>query len=107
VIGHEGVARERLHGQNKIELEDRLMRSWGIFTNARRMDTKEFMKLLSDVRLAVDLGILPGDLRDKLDTLMEDVQPASLATRLGRELTAHDRDILRAQVVRETLDAVG
>ncbi len=103
VIDREAEVRRRLLQQNRLELEDRLMRSWGVFTHARRLDSKECMKLWSDVRLAVDLDILPGELRGKLDSLMEDVQPASLAARSGRDLEAQERDELRAQVVRETM----
>ena len=103
LIEREGEARKRLFEQNHIELEDKLMRSWGIFTNARRMDSKEFMKLLSDVRLAVDLDILPGGLRAKIDSLMEDAQPASLNERFGGNVPAQERDRLRAQVVREMM----
>lgn len=107
LIEREGEARQKLLSQNRLELEDRLMRSWGIFTNARKLDSREFMKLISDVRLAVDLGVLPEDLRPGIDNLMEDAQPASLNLRFGGSVPAQDRDRLRAQVVRETMTAVG
>lgn len=106
VIEHEREARRRLLEHSRIELEDRLMRSYGIFMNARRMDSKEFMKLWSDVRLGVDLGIIKHVGAGRLNTLLEDVQPASLVARSGRELNPQERDILRSEIIKETLGGI-
>lgn len=103
VIGHEREARKRLLEHGKVELEDRLMRSWGLLTNARKMDSKEFMKLWSDVRLGVDLKVINDASIDTLNALMEDVQPASLISRFGNELSAKERDVLRTQIIKEYL----
>jgi protein arginine kinase len=88
--------------KNALSLEDRLMRSYGIFTNARRMDVKEFMQRISDIRLAVDLGFL--DLpRRELDTLLLAAQPAAIQRRLGPEASKEEIDFERAKIIRRSL----
>ncbi len=106
VIDAEREARKSLMANKQLETEDMIMRSWGIFTNARRMDSKEFMKLWSDVRLGVDLGIIKHTDAKTLNALMEEVQPASLITRAGKDakdIPPHERDALRCDTIREKI----
>lgn len=102
VIGRERAAREMLMQQGRTQLEDKLMRSWGVFTQARLMTTKEFMMRLSNARLAADLGFV--DVRPSvLNQLMREVQPATLERNAGRPLSQEERDELRAEMIRRTL----
>lgn len=102
VIGNERAAREMLLQQGRTELEDKLMRSYGIFTQARLMTTKEFMTRLSNVRLAADLGFV-SVAPETLDRLQRDVQPATLERNAGRKLSQGERDELRAEIIRKAL----
>lgn len=103
VIEKERAARTTILKNSRIELEDRLFRSYGIFTNARKMDSQEFMKLISDVRLAVDVQLLPNLDRIKLNRLMIQAQSANLQQLAGCELSPDERDIKRADLVRNTI----
>jgi protein arginine kinase len=102
VIGRERAAREMLKQQGRAQLEDQLMRSYGIFTNARLMTTKEFMERLSHARLAADLGFVHIS-PQTLAKLMVEVQPATLERDAGRPLDQMERDELRAEIIRKTL----
>ena len=57
IIEQERLARKVL-AKNQVDLEDRLYRSYGILTNARKISNEEMIKLMSGVRLGVDLGII-------------------------------------------------
>lgn len=102
VILRERAARDMLMQNNRTQLEDRLMRSWGVFTQARLMTSKEFMTRLSNARLASDLGFVPVP-SETLDKLMMDVQPAMLERNAGKVLTNAQADELRAEIIRKTL----
>ncbi len=103
IIGKEKEARRILLENNRVQIEDRIWRSWGIMKNARIMQSQECLKLLSDIRLGVDLGILEDIPVSVLNEIMIDTQSASLQKRSGKELTAAERDIARAELIRSKL----
>ncbi|GEO26697.1 protein-arginine kinase [Alicyclobacillus acidoterrestris] len=103
LIGHERNAREQLLQRNRVQLEDRVSRSFGILAYARRMDSRETLERLSDVRLGIDLGIIQGVSAGILKELMISTQPAFLQKYFNRELSASERDIRRAALIRERL----
>jgi protein arginine kinase len=51
IMEKEQVARDMLLRNKRLEVEDKLYRSWGILKHARTLSSNEFMELLSDVRL--------------------------------------------------------
>lgn len=103
VVAQERTARKKLLEQSQLQLEDKLYRSYGIFTHARIMTSEEFMKLLSDVRLAVNLGIINDMQIEQLNELMVATQPANVMKRFGGNLNAAARDIKRTELIREKL----
>ncbi|MCG0238246.1 MAG: protein arginine kinase [Firmicutes bacterium] len=105
VIGHERRAREHLARQMKAQLEDRVGRAYGILTGARILSSEEAMRLLSDVRLGVEMGILKGVAARTLNELMIACRPAFLQKLAGRELSPFERDLRRAALIRERLAA--
>ncbi len=104
IMEKERAARSVLLRNKRLEIEDKLYRSWGILKYARTLTSKEFMELLSDVRLAVSLGFLSDITQTDLNRLMLAVQPAALQKHAGRELTMEERDIIRANYVRTALN---
>ena len=99
IIEQERLARKVL-AKNQVELEDRLYRSFGILTNARKISNEEMIKLMSDVRLGVDLGIIKEvtDLKvNQLDILSKS---ANLQKYFGENLDVFDREIKRAELVK-------
>ncbi|MDO3412996.1 protein arginine kinase [Saccharibacillus sp. CPCC 101409] len=103
IIEYERQARNRLVGESKIRLYDRVMRSYGILTHAAIMDGKEAAQRLSDVRLGVDLGWidkLPLTLLNELTIL---TQPHFLQKTFGATMSASEKDMYRAQLIRDKL----
>lgn len=100
VVEQERLARKYLT-KNSDELEDKVYRSYGVLTNARKLSSEECDSLLSDVKLGTDLGII-SELNDKkVKELILDTKPASLQKRVGKLLEVKERDKQRAQIVRD------
>ena len=64
------------------------------------------MNLLSLMRLGVDMGLFPGADRALVDELFILTQPAHLQKQHSEKLSAEERDLLRADMVRERLKPV-
>lgn len=84
------------------ETQDSVFRAYGILKSARILNTKEFMELISRVRLGAVGGLLPIDAK-VANELMIAMQPANLNARAGKNLDARERDEQRAKLVRESL----
>ena len=100
VVSQERTARES--ARTDAEFEDWIWRAYGTLKNARLLSGKEFTDLISAARLGASMGILPAAVTD-VDDLLFTMQAATLNAAQGRELTARERDLLRAQQVRERL----
>jgi protein arginine kinase len=57
VIEQERLARHILT-KNSIDLEDKIYRAYGVFANCKKISSEECSKVLSQIRLGVDLGII-------------------------------------------------
>ena len=102
----ERKARNSLSGENLERLTDRILRAEGILKYAWRMSSQEFMKLFSDVRFGIALGIVKDVSYEQLGTLLVETMPATLT--LASENTPKTesaRDRLRAQKIQSTLSA--
>lgn len=107
VIDRERKVRAQLHRTRRVELEDRVWRAYGILATARVMSTREAMALLSDLRLGVDLKILPPLEGRVFNELQVQVSPAMLQVVEGRELGPAERDVRRAERIRRRLQGSG
>lgn len=103
VIEQEHMLRESLREQMKYQLEDRIGRAYGILTHARLISSNEALTLLSDVRLGVDMGLIPRISPSALNELVVDIRPAHLQKKAGSDMDAVSRDAKRAEVIREKL----
>lgn len=103
LINHERRARRHLEEQSGMRLEDRIFRSYGTLQHSRILESKEAAKCLSDVRLGIDLQIIKDISGQILNELMILTQPGFLQQYADKVLTASERDILRATLVRERL----
>ncbi|MFC0212854.1 protein arginine kinase [Paenibacillus chartarius] len=101
IIEHERAARQKLLQESRIRVLDRVNRSLGILSHAAIMDTKEAAQRLSDVRLGIDLGMIRGISPNVLNELMVMSQPGFLQQIAGEKLSADERDMRRAQLIRE------
>lgn len=105
IIDHERAARSRMLQESRIRLEDRVFRSYGILSHASIMDSKESAQRLSDVRLGIDLGLLHHVTPKAMNELMVLTQPGFLQQNSGEKLTAEQRDIRRAELIRQHLQS--
>ncbi|MGE5509204.1 MAG: protein arginine kinase [Chitinophagales bacterium] len=103
VIEQERAAREALLTQARVAVDDRVHRAFGLLAHARRLDSQEALQLLSDVRLGVDAGLIKNLELRTLNSLLVAIRPAMLQLILGRELSAEERDVERASLVREAI----
>jgi protein arginine kinase len=103
LIERERVVRERLWHDSRLQLEDRIYRSYGVLTQARLLTSQEALKRLSDVKLGLDLEILPGVDRNALRELLFLSRVSLLQQMSGEELAPAERDFHRAKLIRERL----
>lgn len=100
IIEQERLARKILARDN-IELEDSVYRAYGVLTNSRKISSEEVRDLLSEVKLGTDLGIISqlDDLKVKKIELY--TKPANLQKYLGKQMDNYERDIKRAEVIKQ------
>jgi protein arginine kinase len=105
IIETEERARERMLRDARVQIEDKVWRAYGTLRFCRSIHAREVINLCSAVRLGVAMG-LPGlcPLRT-LNELLVLTQPAHLQRSHGGELTPAERNIVRADLVRERLAA--
>ncbi len=103
MIERERYARKLLVEQSELRLEDRIYRSYGTLKYSRIIESKEAAKCLSDLRLGIDVGYLTHLSKSILNELMVLTQPAFLQQYAQQSLTAKQRDIKRAAIIRERL----
>lgn len=103
VIEQERQARKLLI-KDKFDLEDEIFRSYGIFTNARKISYDESINLLANIKLGVDLGILDNITDLQVQKLYLYIKPANLQKYLGEKFERIDRDIKRAEVIKQIIE---
>ena len=106
IIEHEENARATLLEKKPKMVYNHIGRAYGILANAHSISSKETMNLLSLMRLGVDVGLFPGVERALVDELFILTQPAHLQKQHTEKLSAEERDLLRADMVRERLKPV-
>ena len=103
---NEQTARKALLESNETAMRDRVMRAYGILTNAYSVSGREFAEKLALVKLGVYYGFLKcGDIA-KLDALASGLRPANMMLKAGKTMTAEERDIHRAAQAAKELKAL-
>ncbi len=105
IMDAEERARERMMRDARVQIEDKVWRAYGTLRHCRSIHAREVINLCSAIRLGVALG-LPGlcPIRT-VNELLVLTQPAHLQRYAGGELTPAERNVVRAQRVRERLEA--
>jgi len=106
IIEHEENARATLIEKKPKMVYNHIGRAYGILANAHSISSKETMNLLSLMKLGVDVGLFSGVDRSLVDELFILTQPAHLQKQHSEKLSAEERDLLRADMVRERLKPV-
>jgi len=100
IIEQERLARKILL-KNSLELEDKVYRAYGLLTNCKRISSEECNNLLSDVKLGTDLGIIKELTYLKVNKLETYTKPANLQKYLGKTMDMSERDIARADIIKQ------
>lgn len=103
IIRQERQARTSLMESNRLALEDRVWRAYGILAHARVITTAEALGLLSMVRLGIDLGLIAHVEPRVLQELVVLIRPGHIQHIIGRDLEDTERDMYRASLIRERL----
>ncbi|MBI3192133.1 MAG: protein arginine kinase [Pedosphaera parvula] len=103
LIEHEENARTTLLEKKPKTVYNQIGRAYGILANAHCISSKETMNQLSLLRLGVELELFRDLDRALVDELFITTQPAHLQKTPSGKLTADERDILRADMLRERL----
>lgn len=103
IIEIERKERENLKKTLGVELQDKIMRAFGVLTNCYLIDSAEFSELLGYVKLGVALGYIDRDM-SKINKLLTLSQPAMLCMLAAKVLQPRDRDKARAALGRKFLE---
>ncbi len=106
MIVHEKEARQYLLDKRKVKFEDQIWRALGTLKSARVVSSSEAVQLVSLLRLGVDMGFVANLTHGELNNLFLVMQPAHLQKLYGRALGSSERDIRRADLIRERLKTV-
>ena len=103
VIEQERMARKFL-GKNSLELEDKVYRAYGVLTYAIKLSSDECKKLLSDVKLGVDLGIIKELDDSKIKKIQLYTKSGNLQEYFGKTLEGYEREIKRAEIIKQIIN---
>lgn len=102
VIEQERLARKYL-AKNQNELEDRVYRAYGTLAFSRKISSEECRNLMSIIKLGTDLGIIKELNDTKVSKINLYTQVGNLQKYLGKNLDAYERDIKRAEVIKQII----
>jgi protein arginine kinase len=103
IADRERSARERLYAERRAQIEDRAARAYGLLTSARLMASAEAAALLSDLRLGIDLHVLPQLDPLLFNELMVTTRPAFVQRWAPGADDPGKRDEVRATLIRQRL----
>ena len=86
--------------------DDRVWRAVGVLKHARRISVEEATKLLSEMLIGISAGVLETLRAEQVYRLMIDIQPAGLCLDAGRDLNAGERDVRRAELLRNSFSDI-
>ena len=103
IARYERRVREALLKEDRLSVEDRVFRAYGILSHARTLDAEEALHLLSHLRLGVDLGLLTQFSLGEINALFLLCQPAHLRAMNGGELDKSRAGNVRAAFLRSSI----
>ena len=104
ILMSERKIRQNLSGEARIRLEDKILRSYGILTNAKMVSSQEALAYISDVRLGVDMGVIKGLKPSALNGLFLMTGPAYIQQMAKNAMTPMERDLYRADFIRQKME---
>ena len=103
LISQERKARQAIYDADPVGMRDRASRALGLLRCARRMSSEEAIRLISDVRLGLALGLLSDVTEESLNRAIVSIGPASVQKNAGRLMGETERDVARAETLQSIL----
>lgn len=101
IVKQERKAREIL--KNEPEVENEVMRSYGIAKYATIISKKESMKILSNIRMGINMGYIKNIKLEAIDNLIENIGINTLRKNLKEEFSKEEENIRRAEYIRNNI----
>lgn len=105
IIAKERELRSKMLQSTSSDVNDKLWRSYGTLKYARKMDTNEATRLISNVRLGAVCGLIPECKDINLVKLLFEIMPAHIISRFPDATSPEKRDEYRATLIRSTLES--
>jgi protein arginine kinase len=106
VIEHECLARDQIFKESKTFVLDKICRAYGILRSCYRIGGAEAFDLLSWMRLASEVGILPNSYRTGIDRYMLEIQRGHLMVFSEEAMMPELRDVMRAKTLRKFFSGI-
>lgn len=103
IVSREENARKSMFMRSKERLVDRIWRSYGTLRSAHIISSNETIELLSAIRLGVDMDIIKDITIPVINELFILTQPAHLQKIEKKALNSTERDLKRAELIRNRL----
>ncbi|UCF69863.1 MAG: protein arginine kinase [candidate division WOR-3 bacterium] len=103
IIDIEKKARDVILTKARNEFEDKIFRSLAILRSARTISSGEVLNLLSAVRFGIGVGIVKEITLATLNEILVVSRPANIQLFFGELLEEQERDIKRAEYIRQKL----
>jgi len=104
IVDYERKARAELLKRDRLRMEDRVWRAYGMLRTARIISSEESLMLLSALRMGVHLNLLPDVELATINELFLNTQPGHLQRLAEHEMEALERDARRAEYIRQKLN---
>lgn len=108
IIDREKECQRQVLKSDKSKLEDEIYKSYGILKYSRRLNFKDAMLFLSEIRLGLSLHII--EFQDNSDFMIYQLiigsQPANLKLIAQRDMDDGELEELRARFIRENLPLI-
>lgn len=103
IINQERHWREKLLTERKDDLTDRIMRAYGVLMYGHKISSEEAVRLLSNVRMGIDLGIIKKIAPTIFNELIVLIRPGFLQKIECKQLSSEERDLKRADLIRKRM----
>jgi protein arginine kinase len=107
IIDIEMKARDVIMAKARHEFEDKIYRSLAVLRSARMISTDEVLNLLSAVRFGIGMSLIRDVSLEMVNEILVVSRPANIQLFFGEILEEHERDIKRAEYIRQRLSGNG
>ena len=103
IIELERAAVNEIYNAYQDKITDNVMRSLGILKYSHMLDSSEFMRCYSDIRMGISLNIIKDIDYETIDQTFTKVMPYTLMRHFKKDMDERERDLARAKRVKELI----